>query len=187
MADRVHRRAELRDPRPRRLRPSRLGAAARARRRPRGPPVRGGGAADHAAGEGPPHRRPGHRRADHRLSAGPGWVVKLDKDDFVGRPELAWQHERGDGSRLVGLQPVDGSSSARGRQIVAPAGRSSAGSPPAGCPRPSAARSASASSSHRLAAAGTEVHVRLTDGGDAATTVMAQHAHFDPEGTRLHG
>src|SRR5260370_40130554 len=41
------------------------------------------------------------------FSAGLDWAVKLDKDDFVGKPELAWQG--GGGSRLVGLQPVDGS------------------------------------------------------------------------------
>src|SRR5258708_10093111 len=41
------------------------------------------------------------------FSAGLDWAVKLDKDDFAGQPELACQRSRG--TRLVGLQPVDGS------------------------------------------------------------------------------
>ena len=28
-------------------------------------------------------------------SAGLDWAIKLDKDDFVGKPELAWQHDAG--------------------------------------------------------------------------------------------
>ncbi|MDQ3577435.1 MAG: 2Fe-2S iron-sulfur cluster-binding protein, partial [Actinomycetota bacterium] len=42
-------------------------------------------------------------------SAGLDWAVKLDKDDFAGKPELVWQHAETGGMRLVGLQPVDGS------------------------------------------------------------------------------
>ncbi len=39
-------------------------------------------------------------------SAGLDWAIKLDKADFVGKPELVWQQETGSGPRLVGLQPV---------------------------------------------------------------------------------
>jgi sarcosine oxidase subunit alpha len=38
-----------------------------------------------------------------------------------------------------------------------------------------------------LARPGTQVTVRLPDGGEVAATVMPQHAHFDPEGTRQRG
>lgn len=41
------------------------------------------------------------------LSAGLGWVVKLDKPDFAGIPELRWQQEEGPLTTLVALQPVD--------------------------------------------------------------------------------
>ena len=41
------------------------------------------------------------------FAAGLGWLIKLDKPDFAGRPELGWQQERGDYQRLVGLQTVD--------------------------------------------------------------------------------
>src|SRR5262249_29766117 len=42
------------------------------------------------------------------FSAGLDWAIKLDKDDFAGKPELAWQLEGGITQQLVGLQPVDG-------------------------------------------------------------------------------
>jgi sarcosine oxidase subunit alpha len=43
------------------------------------------------------------------FSAGIDWAIKLDKDDFVGKPELVWQKANGDGAQLVGIQPEDGS------------------------------------------------------------------------------
>jgi sarcosine oxidase, subunit alpha len=39
--------------------------------------------------------------------AGLDWAVKLDKPDFAGKPELAWQAESGPPTRLVGLHPLD--------------------------------------------------------------------------------
>ena len=41
------------------------------------------------------------------LEAGLGWVVKMDKGDFVGRDALARQKEQGIGRKLVGL-PAQG-------------------------------------------------------------------------------
>jgi sarcosine oxidase subunit alpha len=43
------------------------------------------------------------------FSAGLDWAIKLDKDDFAGRPELAWQAAAGDYPRLVALRTADGS------------------------------------------------------------------------------
>ena len=45
-------------------------------------------------------------------SAGLDWLVKLDKEDFVGKPELVWARNgrttaTGERLVLVGLQPVD--------------------------------------------------------------------------------
>src|SRR5260370_34364381 len=40
------------------------------------------------------------------FSAGLDWAVKLDKDDFVGKPELAWQGSGG--APLAGLPPLAG-------------------------------------------------------------------------------
>ena len=53
------------------------------------------------------------------FSAGLDWLVKLDKDDFAGKPELVFEHEQGSGSKLVGLQPLDPAvAPAEGSQIV---------------------------------------------------------------------
>ena len=124
-------------------------------------------------------------------SAGLAALVKLDKDDFVGRPELVWQHEAGTGPRLVGLQPVDGSEvPPEASQIVAARG-SDGGSPIIGRVTssrmsPTLHRSvclAQLDAAH--AAAGTQVDVQLPDGRRIAAHVMSQLAHFDPEGHRL--
>ncbi|MGH3952153.1 MAG: 2Fe-2S iron-sulfur cluster-binding protein, partial [Pseudonocardiaceae bacterium] len=39
--------------------------------------------------------------------AGVAWAVKVEKDDFAGKPELCLQRDRDDYPLLVGLQPVD--------------------------------------------------------------------------------
>jgi sarcosine oxidase subunit alpha len=130
------------------------------------------------------------------FAAGLDWLVKLDKDDFVGRPELVWERERGDTAVLVGLQPVDGSVvPAEGSQIVDPGARGVPGSTVAPVGRVTSSRMSPtldrsiclAQVATRLATPGTVVAVRLLDGTDCPATVMAHHAHFDPEGTRLRG
>jgi len=123
------------------------------------------------------------------FNAGLDWLVKLDKDDFVGKPELVWERQRLDGgSRLVGLQPVDASivppeasQIVRGSSTIVGRITSSRMSPTLG-------RSVClAYVAADLTEPGTVVTVRLPDGRDIAATVMSQHAHFDPEGTRLRG
>jgi sarcosine oxidase subunit alpha len=126
------------------------------------------------------------------FQAGLDWLVKLDKEDCIGLPELVWAKERAATSepgrlQLVGLQPVDpllvppeGSQLVEGTTIV---GRitSSRFSP-------TLERAIGLGFvAQRLSAAGTVVTVRLEDGTAAPVTVMEHHAHFDPEGTRLRG
>ncbi|MPZ63166.1 MAG: FAD-dependent oxidoreductase [Propionibacteriales bacterium] len=118
-------------------------------------------------------------------SADLDWAIKLDKPDFVGRPELAWQRQRGDHPRLVGLLPLDadtvppeGCQLVEGAEIV---GRitSSRRSPTLGraiCLGQVAAH---------LAEPGTEVTVRLPDGRLTGARVAEQLASVDPEGARL--
>jgi sarcosine oxidase subunit alpha len=120
-------------------------------------------------------------------AAGLGWLVKLDKDDFIGKPELVWEAERDGGPRLVGLQPVDGGGvPPEGCQIVE--GNVIVGRITSSRLSPTLGRSICLGHvAARLAAAGTVVHVRLEDGNITPATVMAEHAHFDPEGTRLRG
>ena len=131
------------------------------------------------------------------FSAGLGPAIKLDKDDFLGQPELAWQLVGEDGPRLVGLQPLDGSvvpdeasliveepgdgpeAGTRGSRI---AGRitSSRMSPTLG-------RSVClAQVAAHLARPGTLVTVRLPTGREIQARVTPQLAHVDPDGRRVH-
>lgn len=120
------------------------------------------------------------------FGAGLDGLVKLDKEDFVGKPELLWQKERADYPRLVGLQPVDGT-------VVPPEGAQIVGRRDEIVGRITSSRMSPTLSrsiclgfvAPDLAAAGTIVRVRLPDGEEIPVTVMAQHAHFDPKGARL--
>jgi sarcosine oxidase, subunit alpha len=120
-------------------------------------------------------------------AAGLDWLVKLDKDDFIGRPELVWEADRGDSNRLVGIQPVDpGVVPPEGCQIVE--GSTIVGRITSSRMSPTLGRSICLGHvAARLAGAGTVVTVRLENGTTAPVTVMAHHAHFDHEGTRLRG
>jgi sarcosine oxidase, subunit alpha len=118
-------------------------------------------------------------------SAGLDSLVKLDKDDFAGRPELLWQHEDGTGPRLVGLQPVDGSVVPPEASQIVENGRI-LGRITSSRMSPTLNRSvclAQIEATH--ATAGTEVTVLLPDGRPIAARVTAQPAHVDPEGRRL--
>ena len=126
------------------------------------------------------------------FAAGLDWLVKLDKDDGIGLPELRWAAEAGDANgrerlRLVGLQPVDPAVvPAEGTQIVE--GSTIVGRVTSSRLSPTLGRSIGLGFvAERLSPAGTVVTVRLEDGTAAPVTVMAHHAHFDPDGTRLRG
>jgi sarcosine oxidase subunit alpha len=121
-------------------------------------------------------------------ACGLDWLVKLDKTDFCGRPELVWEHEAGSGQRLVGLQPVDGAVvPPEGCQIVEGTA-TIVGRVTSSRHSPTLGRSIGLGFvAARLAKPGTVVSVRIPDGSRCPTTVMAHHAHFDPEGTRLRG
>jgi sarcosine oxidase subunit alpha len=122
------------------------------------------------------------------FSAGLDWLVKLDKSDFAGRPELLWQSERQDEPRLVGLQPTDPKLvPAEASQIVSGLDRIE-GRVTSSRYSPTLDRSICLGIvSARLAEPGSVVTIRLPDGTTATATVMEHHAHFDPEGARLRG
>ncbi|MGH3516752.1 MAG: 2Fe-2S iron-sulfur cluster-binding protein [Haloechinothrix sp.] len=119
-------------------------------------------------------------------SAALGGLIKLDKDDFAGKPELLWQAERGDSPRLVGLWPVDGSVvPEEGCQLVADGGRIR-GRVTSARMSPTLRRSIClAMLAADLAKPGTEVMVRLADGQAVPATVTEHLAAVDPEGRRL--
>jgi sarcosine oxidase subunit alpha len=122
------------------------------------------------------------------FSAGLDGLVKLDKTDFVGKPELVWQRERGADTRLVALQPIDGSIvPEEASQIVEGADRI-VGRVTSSRMSPTLGRSICLGfvAAH-LAAPGTVVTVALRDRSRISARVMEHHAHFDPDGERLHG
>ncbi len=123
------------------------------------------------------------------FSAGLEGLVKLDKDDFAGRPELVWGSERlSDAPRLVALQPLDPHLvPAEGSQIVHDHSRI-AGRVTSSRRSPELGRSIClAQVEPDLAAPGSVVTIVLPDGSRAEATVQPQLAHVDPEGSRLRG
>ncbi|MGH3450940.1 MAG: glycine cleavage T C-terminal barrel domain-containing protein, partial [Haloechinothrix sp.] len=117
--------------------------------------------------------------------AGLDWAVKLDKDDFVGKPELAWQHDNGGGTRLVGLQPVDGRIVPPEASQIITHGGTIAGRITSSRMSPTLDRSICLGQvDAALTAPGTALTVRLPDGRDIAARVMPHLAHVDPEGKR---
>jgi sarcosine oxidase subunit alpha len=124
------------------------------------------------------------------FSAGLDWAIKLDKDDFLGKPELAWQHDAassggGPGMQLVGLQPEDGSLvPPEASQIVD--GPRIAGRITSSRMSPTLGRSICLGQvSASLAAPGTLVTVRLPGGRLIGARVTEHLAHVDPEGSRM--
>lgn len=120
------------------------------------------------------------------FSAGIDWAIKLDKDDFAGKPELAWQHQRGDSSRLVALQPHDPASvPPEACQIIAD-DRRIVGRVTSSRYSPTLHRSIClAQVSPHLAEAGTTVTIRLPNATTITAQVMEGLAHVDPKGERL--
>lgn len=120
------------------------------------------------------------------FDAGLGGLVKLDKDDFIGRPELVWAHQRGPDQQLVGLQPVDGSVVPPESSQIVRGANEIVGRITSSRMSPTLGRSVCLGYlAPELAAPGSAVTVRLPDGNRVDATVMAQLAHVDPEGERL--
>jgi len=121
-------------------------------------------------------------------TAGIGGLIKLDKDDFVGKTELSTLDVAAL-PVLVALQPVDGSVvPEEAAQIVLPDSNDIIGRITSSRFSPTLNRSVclgQVEPSH--AAAGNIVTVLLFSGERIPATVMEHHAHFDPEGARLRG
>jgi sarcosine oxidase subunit alpha len=126
------------------------------------------------------------------LSQGHGfgidWALKLDKPDFAGKPELVWQTERRDYPHLVAIHPEDPKIlPPEACQIVDPDGTirgritSSRMSPTLG--RSICLGQVDAQLHH----ADQQIGIRLPTGETVAARVLAEHAHFDPEGARVRG
>ncbi len=70
------------------------------------------------------------------LEAGLGWVVKLDKGDFVGRAALVAQKERGLPRSLVGLEMVGRGIARTGYPVFDASQKERIGHVTSGCPSP---------------------------------------------------
>jgi len=118
-------------------------------------------------------------------SLGLSRFIKFAKSDFVGRPEIKWQSESGDGLRLVGVCPLDPSLvPPEASQIVD--GNRSIGRVTSSRMSPTLKRAIClAVVPERLSHAGTSLTVRLPDGRDIVAQVTERRVHFDPEGVRL--
>jgi sarcosine oxidase subunit alpha len=119
------------------------------------------------------------------FSAALDWAIKLDKDDFVGKPELVWQQAEGDGLRLVALQPDEPSVvPAEASQIVE--GTRIVGRITSSRMSPTLGRSVCLGQVEpHLAGPGTQVTVRLPSGQLITARVCEHLAHVDPEGSRM--
>jgi sarcosine oxidase, subunit alpha len=119
------------------------------------------------------------------FSAGLDWAIKLDKDDFAGQPELAWQLARGAGTQLVGLQPEDAAIVPEEASLIMDGSRI-AGRITSSRMSPTLGRSIClAQVTARLASPGTVVTVRLPSGAQIEARVTPQLAHLDPDGRRM--
>ena len=121
------------------------------------------------------------------FGAGLSWAIKLDKVDFAGKPELAWQSERDRYFGLVGLQPHDGSvTPPEASQIVED--KTIVGRITSSRFSPTLGRSICLGFvAPHLARPGTAVTVQLPDGERISARVMEHHAHYDPEGVKVRG
>jgi sarcosine oxidase subunit alpha len=120
-------------------------------------------------------------------AAGLSWAIKADKADFVGKPELAWEHEKGMSRRLVAIQPDDERVVPPEASQIIDAGHLR-GRVTSSRLSPTLERSVClALVDTELSAPGTTLTIRLPNGRDVRATVLEGHAHFDPEGSRLRG
>jgi sarcosine oxidase subunit alpha len=120
------------------------------------------------------------------FGVGVDWVIKMDKPNFAGKPELAFQVARGDYPRLVALQTEDPTIVPPEASQIIDGEAGIVGRITSSRMSPTLDRSIClAQVAHNLASAGQTLNIRLPNGATIPARVMAHHAHFDPEGTRL--
>ena len=116
-------------------------------------------------------------------------LLKLDKDDWAGMPEVAWTMESGDHPVIVACQPDNGSVVPEEAAQILRAGTTEIiGRITSSRMSPTLNRSIClAQVTKEFAAPGTSLEVLLVSGERITATVQEHHAHFDPEGARLRG
>ncbi len=116
-------------------------------------------------------------------------LVKLDKHDFAGKPELAWALDDTSAPILVAIQPSDPLIVPdEASQIVRPGTNEIIGRITSSRMSPTLDRSICLGQVLPEASTpGSELTVVMTDGRRITARVMEHHAHFDPEGERVRG
>lgn len=115
-------------------------------------------------------------------------LLRLDKDDFAGKPEVAWSLDD-DLPVIVAVQPTDPTVvPEEACQILRPETDEIVGRITSSRFSPTLDRSIGlAQVTPEFAAPGTELTVLLVSGQRITARVMEHHAHFDPDGERLRG
>ncbi|MEM7139722.1 MAG: 2Fe-2S iron-sulfur cluster-binding protein [Actinomycetota bacterium] len=115
-------------------------------------------------------------------------LLKLDKDDWAGKPEVAWSLDD-DYPVIVAVQPTDPTVvPEEACQILREGTTEIVGRITSSRFSPTLDRSIClAQVSQEFADPDTELTVLLVSGQRITARVMEHHAHFDPEGTRLRG
>ena len=121
-------------------------------------------------------------------STGMSPLIKLDKEDFAGLPELAWAAGR-QLPLIVAIQPDDPNIvPEEAAQIVRGDTNEILGRITSARMSPTLGRAICLGQVEpELAAGGTKLTVLLASGQRIGATVMDHHAHFDPAGERLRG
>jgi sarcosine oxidase subunit alpha len=120
-------------------------------------------------------------------STGMASLIKLDKADFAGKPELAWALEDDGAPVLVAIQPTDPRVVPdEACQIVRAGTNEIIGRITSSRMSPTLDRSICLGQVLPEAAPpGSELTIVLTTGDRTTARVMEHHAHFDPDGERL--
>ena len=116
-------------------------------------------------------------------------LIKLDKSDFAGKPELAWAMDDPSAPLIVAIQPTDPRVVPdEAAQIVREGSNEIIGRITSSRLSPTLERSICLGQvSPDMARPGTVLTVVLVSGERITARVMEHHAHFDPEGERLRG
>ncbi|MFT5202355.1 MAG: sarcosine oxidase subunit alpha [Candidatus Aldehydirespiratoraceae bacterium] len=115
-------------------------------------------------------------------------LLKIDKDDFAGKPEITWSLE-GTYPLIVAVQPTDPSAvPEEACQILRAGTNEIVGRITSSRFSPTLERSIClAQVTQEFAPAGTELTILRVSGERITGRVMEHQAHFDPEGERLRG
>ncbi len=121
-------------------------------------------------------------------STGMDSLIKLDKDDFAGKPELTWTANI-DTPRIVAIQTVDPTEvPTEASQIVRHGTNEILGRITSSRMSPTLNRSICLGQVPAfMATGGTELTIVMTDGRRIKARVTDHHAHYDPQGERLRG